>query len=86
MENALRYAKSKIEISLHDQELSIANDGPCIDEERLRVLFKPYEKGQGGKFGLGLSIVAKVVQSNHYEVSGENTSDGVIFRIYKRGE
>lgn len=86
MENALRYAKSKIEINLHDQELSIANDGPCIDEERLKVLFKPYEKGQGGKFGLGLSIVAKVVQSNHYEVSGENTSDGVIFRIYKRGE
>lgn len=85
MENALRYAKSKIEIHLQDQELTIFNDGPCIDEERLRVLFKPYEKGQGGKFGLGLSIVAKVVQANRYEVSGENTSDGVIFRIYKRG-
>lgn len=85
MENALRYAKSKIEIHLQNQELTIFNDGPCIDEERLRVLFKPYEKGQGGKFGLGLSIVAKVVQANRYEVSGENTSDGVIFRIYKRG-
>jgi len=84
LENALRYAKSKIEIHLHDQELTIANDGPCIDEDRLKVLFKPYEKGQKGKFGLGLSIVAKVVQANHYEVSGENTSDGVIFRIYKR--
>ncbi|MCI8540435.1 MAG: sensor histidine kinase, partial [Erysipelotrichaceae bacterium] len=63
---------------------SIANDGPNIEEDRLKVLFKPYEKGQQGKFGLGLSIVAKVVQANHYEVSGENTSDGVIFRIYKR--
>ncbi len=84
MDNALRYAKSRIEITLHDQELTIANDGPCIDEERLKVLFKPYEKGEGGKFGLGLSIVAKVVQANHYEVSGENTSDGVIFRIDKR--
>lgn len=81
MDNALRYAKSRIEITLHDQELTIANDGPCIDEERLKVLFKPYEKGEGGKFGLGLSIVAKVVQANHYEISGENTSDGVIFRI-----
>ncbi len=85
MDNALRYAKSRIEICLHDQELTIANDGPCIEEDRLKVLFKPYEKGQKGKFGLGLSIVAKVVQSNHYEVSGENMSDGVIFRIYKRG-
>lgn len=87
LENALRYAKSKIEIHLHKEEgLSIYNDGPCIEEDRLKVLFKPYEKGQGGKFGLGLSIVAKVAQSNHYEVTGENTSDGVIFRINKRGE
>lgn len=83
MDNALRYAKSRIEITLHDQELTIANDGPCMDEDRLKVLFKPYEKGEGGKFGLGLSIVAKVVQANHYHVSGENTSDGVIFRIDK---
>lgn len=87
MENALRYAKSKIVIHLNKEEgLTIYNDGPCIDEERLKVLFRPYEKGQGGKFGLGLSIVAKVVQANNYEVSGENTSDGVIFRINKRGE
>lgn len=86
MENALRYAKSKIEIVLHQQELTIANDGPSIDEDRLKVLFKPYEKGQGGKFGLGLSIVAKVAAANHYTVSGENTSEGVIFRINKMGE
>lgn len=87
IENALRYAKSKIEIHLHENEgLSIYNDGPCIAEDRLDVLFKPYEKGQGGKFGLGLSIVAKVVNANRYEVSGENTSDGVIFRINKRKE
>ena len=44
---------------------------------------KPFEKGEGGRFGLGLSIVAKVVRANHYEVRGENTADGVIFRIYR---
>ena len=84
VENALRYAKSKIEIHLNEEDgLTIANDGPCMDEDRIKVLFKPYEKGQGGKFGLGLSIVAKVVAANHYEVCGENTADGVIFRITK---
>lgn len=84
VENALRYAKSKIEIHLNEEEgLTIANDGPCMDEDRIKVLFKPYEKGQGGKFGLGLSIVSKVVAANHYEVCGENTEDGVIFRITK---
>lgn len=84
IENALRYAKTTIDIHLNGTDgLTIANDGPCMDEDRLKVLFKPYEKGQGGKFGLGLSIVAKVVSANNYEVCGENTADGVIFRIYK---
>ena len=84
LENALRYAKTTIDIHLSEEEgLTIANDGPCMDEDRIKVLFKPYEKGQGGKFGLGLSIVSKVVNTNHYEVCGENTADGVIFRINK---
>lgn len=84
LENALRYAKTTIDIHLSEEEgLTIANDGPCMDEDRIKVLFKSYEKGQGGKFGLGLSIVSKVVNANHYEVCGENTADGVIFRINK---
>ncbi|MDE6475721.1 MAG: HAMP domain-containing histidine kinase [Erysipelotrichaceae bacterium] len=84
IENAFRYANSKITIHLSAKDgLCIANDGPCMSEDRLRVLFKPFEKGQGGKFGLGLSIVSKVVRANHYQVSGENTSEGVIFRIYR---
>ena len=84
LENALRYAKTTIDIHLSEEEgLTIANYGPCMDEDRIKVLFKPYEKGQGGKFGLGLSIVSKVVNANHYEVCGENTADGVIFRINK---
>ena len=87
LENALRYAKTTIDIHLNEKDgLTIANDGPSMDEDRIKVLFKPYEKGQGGKFGLGLSIVAKVVAANHYNVCGENTADGVIFRITKREE
>lgn len=84
IENALRYAKTTIDIHLNEEEgLTIANDGPSMDEDRIKVLFKPYEMGKGGRFGLGLSIVAKVCSANHYDVCGENTADGVIFRIYK---
>lgn len=84
VENALRYAKTTIDIHLSQEDgLTIANDGPCLEEDRIKVLFKPYEMGQGGRFGLGLSIVAKVVNANRYEVAGENTADGVIFRINK---
>lgn len=85
MENALRYANTTIEIQLHqDTGLTIENDGPSLDESRIKTLFKPYEMGQGGRFGLGLSIVSKVVSANGYTVIGENTARGVIFRIKKK--
>jgi two-component system sensor histidine kinase CssS len=83
MENAFRYAKSYIKIEVRENEMIISNDGPKMDESRIESLFKPYIKGEGGKFGLGLSIVSKVVAANRYKVEGKNTEDGVCFRIYK---
>ncbi len=83
MENAFRYAKSYIRIEVRENDLKIYNDGPKMDEDRIETLFHPYEKGEGGRFGLGLSIVDKVVKANHYRVKGFNTSDGVCFEIYR---
>ncbi len=83
LQNAFRYAKSYIKIEVHEDELRISNDGAKMPEDRIESLFKPYIKGEGGKFGLGLSIVSKVVQANHYKVKGLNTEDGVCFRIYR---
>ena len=54
-----------------------------MSESRIASLFKPFEKGQGGQFGIGLSIVYKVTTANGYNVSGENMTKGVIFRINK---
>ncbi len=83
LQNAFRYAKSYIRIEVHEDELRISNDGPKMPEDRIESLFKPYIKGEGGKFGLGLSIVSKVVAANKYKVQGLNTEDGVCFRIYR---
>ena len=44
---------------------------------------KPYEKGNKGRFGLGLSIVKKVTETYGYLVAGENMNDGVVFRVIK---
>lgn len=82
MDNALRYVKSYIQIDLKPGELSITNDGPNISEEVMDKLFKPYEKGTDGRFGLGLSIVQRVCSTYGYQVSVENLNDGVCFRIY----
>ena len=81
LDNSLRYAKSKIQINLKDNLLEVINDGENIEKDRLDKLFKPYEKGNKGKFGLGLSIVKKVTETYGYTVTGENMTDGVVFRI-----
>ncbi|MDO4467499.1 MAG: HAMP domain-containing sensor histidine kinase [Bacillota bacterium] len=86
LDNAFRYAKSYIKIEVHENDLKISNDGSHLDEKRLQSLFRPYEKGEGGKFGLGLSIVNKVVKVNNYQVEGYNTNDGVCFHIYRKEE
>ena len=83
LDNALRYAKTKIKISLKEEGLFIYNDGPLMEKERIDKLFKPYEMGTGGRFGLGLSIVKRVVETYGYRVLGENMNDGVIFKILK---
>ncbi len=82
LDNALRYAHSLVRITLSDNLLEVYNDGPAIEKDRLDKLFKPYEKGNKGKFGLGLSIIKKVTETYGYTVTGENMNEGVVFRIY----
>ena len=86
MENAFRYAETYIKIVVRENDLRIYNDGKKMPEDRIESLFKPYEKGEGGRFGLGLSIVSKVTKANKYRVKGYNTDDGVCFRIYRNPE
>ncbi len=83
LDNALRYAKTKIKITLDEEGLFVFNDGPLLEKERLDKLFKPYEMGSGGRFGLGLSIVKRVTETYGYRVLGENMNDGVIFKVLK---
>lgn len=82
LDNALRYAKSEVNINLRKNMLEVSNDGPTMSADRIDKLFKPYEKGTGGIFGLGMSIVKRVCDTYGYTVTGENTANGVVFRIY----
>ncbi len=81
LDNSLRYAKTYVQISLKEDELTVINDGKPIEKDRLDKLFKPYEKGTDGKFGLGLSIVQRVTSTYGYRVSAENLTNGVCFRV-----
>ncbi len=83
LDNALRYAKSEISIDLKSDYCIIYNDGPPIPEDRIEQIFKPYEKGSGGQFGLGLAIVRRVLTAYHYTIKIKNSDLGVQFIIEK---
>ena len=68
---------------LKENYLEIYNDGKHIDEEELPYLFDPYVKGIKGQFGLGLSIVSKIVKMYGYQVHVYNRDVGVSFVFEK---
>lgn len=83
VDNAKRYAKTCIKITLKDGVLKIYNDGEHIAQHFLTGTFKPYEKGSKGQFGLGMSIVKKTLDFFEYDLSVKNEEIGVTFEIKK---
>ncbi|MCF7931856.1 MAG: HAMP domain-containing histidine kinase [Acholeplasmataceae bacterium] len=81
IDNALRYATSTIEITLKNKKLTFYNDGEPISQSFIEQLFKPYEKGDKGQFGLGMSIVQRTVSLFNLTIKVENIRDGVMFTI-----
>ena len=81
LDNALRYAKSEVILQVSPSECSVYNDGPLIDDDRMSKLFKPYEKGTDGQFGLGLAIVYRVVSAYGFTIQAQNMEKGVRFVI-----
>jgi len=81
LNNFMRYAKTKIKITVKNNKIILCNDGPNIDKEVLTNIFTPYEKGVKGVFGLGLSIVQKTLSFLHYNIVIENEKNGVKFII-----
>ncbi len=81
LDNALRYAKSEIKITLKQKKLTFYNDGEPISKKFIDQLFKPYEKGDKGQFGLGMSIVQKTCEHFNLTLSVRNVDPGVEFII-----
>ena len=83
LNNFMRYADKKIEITLKNDNIIMYNDGPNIDENILNDIFTPYKKGINGQFGLGLSIVKKTLMLCGYEITVKNEKKGISFVINK---
>jgi len=83
LNNFMRYAKSRVKITIKNHKIILYNDGENIDENVLNNIFTPYEKGVKGVFGLGLSIVKKTLHFLNYDITIENVKNGVKFTIYE---
>jgi len=85
IDNALRYAKSRISITLKNYDdkavLGIYNDGSRISDDDMGRIFDNMYKGRTGKFGLGLAITKKIITHYGGSIRAENRDNGVCFII-----
>ncbi|GAA0353798.1 HAMP domain-containing sensor histidine kinase [Bacillus horti] len=86
LDNQMRYAATRIFVEVEHVQgglaIRIGNDGSPIEEATIKDLFQLYEKGQGGKYGLGLAIVQKILTLHDANISVRNLSSGVSFDIF----
>ncbi|KUK89692.1 MAG: Signal transduction histidine kinase [Mesotoga infera] len=81
LSNQIRYAKSRIEVTMEIDEreenllIRFANDGEKIPETKLEELFKPFTKGIGGENGLGLSITRRIIELHGGTISMVNEEE-----------
>jgi two-component system sensor histidine kinase CssS len=85
LDNALRYAKEKIVVTLKEQDgfavLEIYNDGNNIQNKNIGQIFDNLYKDKTGNFGLGLAISKKIIDYYHGEIAAINREKGVSFII-----
>ena len=78
--NALRYAKTKVEIDFfvknNKAHLLISDDGNGFDENDVDKIFDRFYKGEGGKNGLGLAIVKAIVDNYKGQIRAYNSENG----------
>ncbi len=82
--NGLRYANSIVEIRLAEADdfavISVRDDGNGISEQDFPHIFDRFYKGEGGNFGLGLSIAKSALDYMGGEISCQNNL-GAVFTI-----
>ncbi len=84
MSNGIRYAENKLAItaSVGDEiTMSIADDGKGISENDLPHIFDRFYKGEGGNFGIGLSITKDIIERHGGSITAVNEEQGARFTI-----
>lgn len=90
--NAVRYAESRVELSVEEKKdgilLTVSDDGPGFEREMLDRATSPYatgESGFSGHFGLGLTICKVLCEHHGGWIKVENASRGARARAFFGG-
>jgi signal transduction histidine kinase len=79
VDNALKYAKSRVNVEIRGREVRVTDDGPGVPPEHRERIFEKFSKVETGPkppgAGLGLSIARKLAQLH----GGTLTCDGNTF-------
>ncbi|KDR94000.1 two-component system, OmpR family, sensor histidine kinase CssS [Peptoclostridium litorale DSM 5388] len=85
IENQLRYAEKRIIvrsiIASETIRILFYNDGEKIDDRHINYIFKPFEKGLNGNYGLGMSICKKIFQLHNGDITFIPTVKGCMFKV-----
>ncbi|MDA3945489.1 MAG: HAMP domain-containing sensor histidine kinase [Helicobacteraceae bacterium] len=77
--NAIKYSmpNTTITVTLKEHVFSIQDEGVGIAEEKIKEIFKPYERGShiAGGFGIGLSIVKQICDEFKININVESEID-----------
>lgn len=93
IDNACKFSTSDVDVKIGiDPDrltLSISDRGVGIPKNEVDTIFKPFKRGTNvryiGGFGIGLSIVAKIIELHHADIrvksiENEGTSIEILFR------
>ena len=83
LDNAVKYSKKSIDISLSAHLLTVENDGKTIPAEKLNKLFERFyqvDKTTEGS-GLGLAIAKAIADQNKWKIWAESDKTGTKFSV-----
>ena len=84
IDNALKYTQElPIIVDINKNEIKISNKAKELSKD-LEYYLKPFtqELSHRNGFGLGLSIVKKIIDKHQYKLSYEYIDGYIVFKIY----
>ena len=80
LDNALRHARTRVELRVSGPRVEVSDDGPGFAAEDLPHVFEPLYRGDkargAGGAGLGLAIARRLVHAHGGEVEATNRPEG----------